>query len=103
MVFRLKPRSRSASRVTSWRVTIFRDSVWAIIACRLSDIVEDAAAAILGQIAQQFFDPQQLIVLGDPVGTADRTGFDLAGADGHDDIGDGGCLRFRPTDATRPP
>ena len=37
-------------------------------------------------------DPQQLVVLGQPVGARHRAGLDLAAVGGHGEIGDGGVL-----------
>ena len=48
--------------------------------------------AVDGLGAQLLLDPQELVVLGDPVGPAGRPGLDLAGVGGHGDVGDGGVL-----------
>src|SRR5208282_634904 len=46
--------------------------------------------AVHGVLTQQLFDPEQLIVLGHAVGSAERAGFDLAGVGGHGNVGNGG-------------
>ena len=40
------------------------------------------------------FDAQQLVVLGDAIGAAQRTGLDLGRGRGHGDVGDGGVFGF---------
>ncbi len=52
---------------------------------------------IHSQIAQLFFDAEQLVVLGHAVGTAQRTGLDLAAVGSHGDVGDGGVLGLART------
>src|SRR5688572_19625714 len=44
------------------------------------------------QLGQLLFDAQQLVVLGDAVGPAQRAGLDLGGGGGHGDVGDGRVL-----------
>ena len=45
-------------------------------------------------VAKFLFDAEELVVFRDTVGTAHRTGLDLAGVGGHRDVGDGGVLGF---------
>ncbi len=59
-----------------------------------AQVVERGAAGVVGDVAQVFLDAQQLVVLGDAVGTAQRTGLDLARVGAHGDVGDGGVFRF---------
>jgi hypothetical protein len=60
----------------------------------LAQVVESFATGIGGGIAEIFLDPQQLVVLGDTVGTGQRTGLDLAGIEANGDIGDGAVFGF---------
>ena len=46
------------------------------------------------RFAKLFFDAQQLIILGNPVGTGRRTGLDLAGIGRHYQIGNRDILGF---------
>src|SRR5450830_375065 len=50
-----------------------------------------------GDVAQVFFDAQQLVVLGDAVAAAHRTGLDLAGVGAHRDVGNGRVFGFART------
>src|SRR3954451_20255116 len=43
--------------------------------------------AVDGVLAQLLLDPEELIVLGDPVGAAGAPGLDLAGVGSHGDVG----------------
>src|SRR5579871_3289664 len=43
---------------------------------------------------EDLLDTQQLVVLGDTIRAAQRTGLDLAGIRGHRDVRDGGILGF---------
>src|SRR5512137_104148 len=56
--------------------------------------LEGALAGVFGLVAQFRLDLQQTVVLGDAVGTAQRTGLDLAGTSGHREIGNGRILGF---------
>ena len=49
-------------------------------------------SAVEGRLAQNLFDPQQLVVLGHAVGPRGRAGLDLAGAQRHGQVGDGRVL-----------
>lgn len=51
-------------------------------------------AAIDGAAAEEFLDTEELVVLGDAVGAAHGTGFDLSAVGGDGDVGDGGILGF---------
>src|SRR6218665_3898344 len=57
-----------------------------------AQVAECGAAGVLGDFAQILFDAQQLVVLGDAVGAAQRTGVDLAGVGAHGDVGNGAVL-----------
>ena len=52
-------------------------------------------SAVDGVVAEHLLDAQQLVVLADAVGAAERAGLDLAGVGGHGDVGDGACPRSR--------
>ena len=54
----------------------------------LFEVVESRAARVHRDVAEVFLDAQQLVVLGDAVAAAERTGLDLAGIGAHGDIGD---------------
>src|SRR5689334_3807179 len=43
-------------------------------------------AAVDRFVAEQLFDPQQLVVLADAIGATGRTGLDLPGAQGHGEV-----------------
>src|SRR5690606_12486056 len=58
---------------------------------------EFSHAAIRCLTLQFFFDKQQTVVLRHAVGTAQRTGLDLAGCSGHGQIGNRGVLGFPGT------
>ena len=45
-----------------------------------------------GRVAELFLDPEELVVLGHPVGAGGGAGLDLARAGGHGDVGDGRVL-----------
>ena len=47
-----------------------------------------------GLAAKHLFDTHQLVVFADAVGAAGGAGFDLAGAECHGEVGDGGVLGF---------
>src|SRR5689334_16125449 len=59
-------------------------------------LVESVAAGVAG-VAQLFLDAQQLVVLGDALGTRQRAGLDLQRVGGDRDIGDGGVLGLART------
>ena len=54
--------------------------------------MESLHAGVDGAVAQLLLDAQQLVVLRHTLGTAGRAGLDLAGVQGHGQIGDGGVL-----------
>ena len=60
----------------------------------LPEVVEGVEAGVGHGIAEVFLDPQQLVVLGDTVGTGQRTGLDLAGIEADGDVGDGAVFGF---------
>ena len=45
--------------------------------------------SILGIVTKFFFDSQQLIILGDTIGTRERASLDLPGVGRHRDVGYG--------------
>ena len=45
-------------------------------------------------IAQFLFDTKKLVIFGDPVGSAERSGFDLSRIRGDRNIRDGGIFRL---------
>src|ERR1019366_10726383 len=47
---------------------------------------DGAATGEAGAVAEFFLDPQQLVVLGHALGARGRTGLDLAGARGDDEV-----------------
>ena len=49
-------------------------------------------AEVLGFVAEAFFDAHELVVFADAVGAAGGTGFDKAGVESHDEVGNGGVL-----------
>jgi hypothetical protein len=51
-------------------------------------------AGVDGVAAEQLLDAQQLVVLRQPVGAAERTGLDLAAVRRHGDVGDGRVFGF---------
>ncbi len=55
----------------------------------LLQVEEGLHARILGDVAQFLFDAEQLVVLGHAIRAARRAGLDLAGVEGHGDVGDG--------------
>src|SRR5690606_38308607 len=48
-------------------------------------------------VADDFFDAQQLVVLGNAIGTAQGAGLDLASGGGNRQVGDGGVFGFAGT------
>src|SRR5690606_39506170 len=53
----------------------------------------ELGAALVGRLVTQLlFDAQQLVVLGYPVGAAQRTGLDLTGSSTHGQVGNGVVL-----------
>ncbi|MPM30051.1 hypothetical protein SDC9_76593 [bioreactor metagenome] len=58
---------------------------------------EGAAARVLGGLVQLLLDAQQLVVLGDTVGTGRSAGLDLATAAGDREVGDGDVLGLTGT------
>src|SRR5262249_13541660 len=52
------------------------------------------SAAVDGLVTEQFFDPQELVVLADAVSPAGRTSLDLAGPQGDGQVGDCRVLRL---------
>src|SRR5690606_36102549 len=59
--------------------------------CRLS--AAERGTALVGRLVTQLlFDAQQLVVLGHPVGAAQRTGLDLTGSSTHGQVGNGVVL-----------
>src|SRR5690606_1880077 len=53
---------------------------------------ERGGAGVAGAVAEQLLDPQQLVVLRDPVAAGGGPGLDLPGVGGHGQVGDGGVL-----------
>ena len=53
---------------------------------------EGSASCILRGTAQRLFDTQQLVVLGNTIGAAQRTGLDLRGRSRNGEIGNGGVF-----------
>jgi hypothetical protein len=64
------------------------------LVCESVLIVEAFDAEELSARAQLFFDAEELVVLGDAVGAADRAGLDLAYACGYGEVGDEGVFRL---------
>src|SRR6201998_1132697 len=64
---------------------------------RLTLVVQRVQAQEPRRPAQFFLNPQQLVVLGDAVGTRGGAGFDLAGAGRDRQIGDKGVFSFAGT------
>src|SRR4051812_15698130 len=62
------------------------------VAGRLGSCPGSQAGAVDRAGAQLLLDPEQLVVLGDPVGARGAAGLDLAAVGGHGDVGDGGVL-----------
>ena len=56
--------------------------------------VDQRRACIKRRRAQLFFDPDQLIILGQAVRTGQRAGFDLPAIHRHSQIGNGRILGF---------
>src|SRR5579864_4067290 len=56
------------------------------------DSAQDRHAGVARLGAELLFDAQQLVVLGQPVGTRQRAGLDLAAVGGDGEIGDSGVL-----------
>ena len=54
--------------------------------------MESRHAGVNGAVAQLLLDAQQLVVLRHTLGAAGCAGLDLAGVQGHGQIGDGGVL-----------
>ena len=54
--------------------------------------VESSHAGVDGAAAQLLLDAQQLVVLCHTLGAAGSAGLDLAGVQGHGQVGDGGVL-----------
>ena len=54
--------------------------------------VEGGHAGVNGTGTQMLFDAEQLVVLGHALGAAGSAGLDLAGVQGHGQIGNGGVL-----------
>src|SRR5712664_350922 len=59
-----------------------------------SSLIQGSLSIEAGGGAQFFFDAEELVVLGDAVGAAGRTGLDLAGGGGHGEIGDESVFGF---------
>ena len=59
--------------------------------------VEGGHAGVNGTGTQMLFDAEQLVVLGHALGAAGSTGLDLAGVQGHGQIGNGGVLGLAGT------
>ena len=51
-------------------------------------------AAVSCQIAEHFFNAQQLVVFANTVGSGKRTGLDLSGVGRDSNVGDGGIFGF---------
>jgi len=49
--------------------------------------IERAQSGVAGGRAELLLDPEELVVLGDPLGTARGAGLDLAGVECHREIG----------------
>ena len=57
-----------------------------------ADAVKRVAAGILRRIAEILFNPQQLVVFGDPVAAGNGSGLDLQGVGSHGDVRDRGVF-----------
>src|SRR5947209_15731397 len=76
-----------------WKVSRIRGS--APVAGRRAEPAEArerARACEAGRLPQLPLDPQELVVLGDPVAARGGTGFDLARFPSHGEVRDGGVL-----------
>ncbi len=60
----------------------------------LSALLVPELSAELGLFAELFFDAEELVVLGDAIGTGGRAGLDLAAVGGNGNVGDGGVFGF---------
>ncbi len=54
--------------------------------------ISEVESGVAGIAAELFLDPQQLVVLGKPLGPAGSASLDLAGAQAHHQISDEGVL-----------
>src|SRR3989339_599473 len=63
----------------------------------VEEALEHLAAGIERATGKIFLDPQELVVLRDAVGTAERAGLDLSGVGGHGQVGDEDVLGFART------
>ena len=68
---------------------------WVQTAMRLALDLESAHAGIHGGSAQLLLDAEQLVVLGNTLGTAGSTGLDLAGVQSHSQVRQWWCPRSR--------
>src|SRR5574344_3153818 len=59
-----------------------------------TQVVERGTTGVFGHIAQVFFNAQQLVVLGDAVRAAHRTGLDLTSVQAHSDVGNRAVFGF---------
>src|SRR5205085_3891685 len=63
----------------------------------LYELMERRASRIMRDVAQVFFDAQQLVVFGDSVGARQRSGLDLSCVGSHGDVGDETVFGFART------
>src|SRR5690349_4064442 len=61
------------------------------------EVLECATTGIAGGGAQLLFNPQQLVVFGDPLAARRGAGLDLAGVQGYDQVTDRGIFRLAGT------
>src|SRR5437773_8397319 len=90
--FPLPARSAGLASLRAGRAGRFR-SGWARTSAPGSQLgphdTKNRAAGVARRSTQLLLDPEQLVVLGHPVGAGQRAGLDLARAGGHGEVGDG--------------
>src|SRR5690606_14077748 len=59
-----------------------------------ADAAKTARSCVYSRVAELFFDPDQLVVLGEPVGASERAGLDLTAIGGDGEVGDRCVLGF---------